>query len=63
MYALTSNRKRKTYEEIIKVILDLAAARNKLLRILMIVSDYEQAWLRAVENLVRYLPLRDVQRH
>jgi hypothetical protein len=63
IYALTSNRKRKTYEQIIQVILDSAAAQNKLLTVQTIVSDYEDAWLRAVENLVGYLTLHDAKRH
>ncbi|CAF3042399.1 unnamed protein product [Rotaria sp. Silwood2] len=52
IYALTSNRKRKTYEEMIKVILHLAADRNKLLPVETIVSDYEEAWLLTVEEML-----------
>jgi hypothetical protein len=63
IYALTSNRKRKTYEQIIKVIFELATARKKLLQVQLIVSDYEEAWLRAVKNLVGYLTLHDAKRH
>ncbi|CAF1581158.1 unnamed protein product [Rotaria magnacalcarata] len=52
VYALTANRKRKTYEEMIKVIMNLAADRNKILAVQKIVSDYEAAWLMAVENML-----------
>ena len=57
IYALTSNRKRKTYEQIIKVVLSLAADRMRVLRVQMVVSDFEEAWLRAVENLVSFFTL------
>ncbi len=40
IYALTSNRKRKTYEEIIGVVLNLAADRKTILSVKTIVSDY-----------------------
>ena len=52
LYALTSNRKRKTYEEIIGIIITLAGSRQKVLAVHTIVSDYEDAWLRAVEKMV-----------
>ena len=52
LYALTSNRKRKTYEEMIGIILNLAADRQKILRVQRIISDYEEAWLLAVGKMV-----------
>ncbi|CAF1353562.1 unnamed protein product [Adineta steineri] len=44
LYALTSNRKRKTYEEMIRIIINLAASRGKGLAVNTIVSGYEDAW-------------------
>jgi hypothetical protein len=52
LYVLTSNRKRKTYEEIIGTIIELAGRRKKILAVHTIVSDFEDSWLRAVENMV-----------
>ncbi|CAF5053425.1 unnamed protein product, partial [Rotaria sp. Silwood1] len=52
VYALTSNRKRKTYEEMIGIILNLAANRQKVLSVQRIISDYEEAWLLAVEKML-----------
>ncbi|CAF1048324.1 unnamed protein product [Rotaria sp. Silwood1] len=52
VYALTSNRKRKTYEEMIDFILNLAANRQKVLSVQRIISDYEEAWLLAVEKML-----------
>ncbi len=52
LYALTSNRKRKTYEEIIGIIIKLAGSRQKVLAVHTIVSDFEDSWLRAVEKMV-----------
>ncbi len=59
VYALTANRRRKTYEQMIKVIMNLAADRNKVLSVQKIVSDYEEAWLMAVGNMVSYQILRN----
>ncbi|CAF4222914.1 unnamed protein product, partial [Adineta steineri] len=50
LYAFTSNRKRKTYEEMIRIIINLAASRGKGLAVNTIVSDDEDAWLRVVAN-------------
>jgi hypothetical protein len=61
IYALTSNRKRKTYEEIINVVLNLAADRKTILSVKTIVSDYEEAWLRAVEKMVSYFVLHSAK--
>ncbi|CAF4227892.1 unnamed protein product, partial [Adineta steineri] len=44
LYALTSNRKRKTYEEMIRIIINLAASRGKGFAVNTIVPDYEDAW-------------------
>ena len=44
-HALTSNRRRKTYEEIISIILQLAANRKKVLPVKQIILDYEKGWL------------------
>ncbi|CAF3467874.1 unnamed protein product [Rotaria socialis] len=52
IYALTSNRQRKTYEEMLNIILELAANRRVVLRVKTIVSDYEEAWLLAVEKML-----------
>ena len=52
VYALTSNRNKKTYQELLTVILQLATDRKRTLVVRQIVSDYEEAWLRAVEKMV-----------
>ncbi|CAF1557820.1 unnamed protein product [Adineta steineri] len=44
LYAFTSNRKRKTYEEIIRIIINLAASRGKGFAVNTIVPNYEDAW-------------------
>jgi hypothetical protein len=61
MYALTFNRKRKTYEEMIKVLLRLAADRNKILTVHTIVSDFDEAWLLVVEKMVGLLVFHNSQ--
>jgi hypothetical protein len=52
LYALTCNRKRKMYEELLNTIISLATDRQKILHVKTIVSDYEEAWLLAVERIV-----------
>ncbi|CAF4357727.1 unnamed protein product, partial [Rotaria magnacalcarata] len=52
IYVLTSNPQRKTYEEMINIILQLAANRRVVLPVQTIVSDYEEAWLLAVEKML-----------
>ncbi|CAF5108169.1 unnamed protein product, partial [Rotaria sp. Silwood1] len=59
LYVLTSNRKRKTYEDIIGTIIKLAGSRQKVLAVHTIVSDYEDSWLRAVENVLGLSDLYD----
>ena len=52
LYALTCNRKKKMYEELLNIIVKLAVERQKVLQVKTIVSDYESAWLSAVEKVV-----------
>lgn len=40
------------YEELLNTIINLAADRQKVLRVQTIVSDAEEAWLLAVERIV-----------
>jgi hypothetical protein len=63
VFALTCNRKRKMYEKMINVILQLATDRQTRLMVQNIVSDFEAAWLFAVEKTVRYLVSPNANSH